>query len=219
MEMLDEQLQLLNSRIIRYANHVETMIENSIKGLLEKDEKLLDKVINQMENFANDYEIEIDELCLNSLALFQPEAKSLRIVLMISKMNNDLERIGDLATNIAKSAKFLISKPEVKPLIDIPRMADEAIKMLRNSITAFINEDDLLAVEVLKNDDIVDNLRDQILRELITYMSEKNIINRSIHLILIARNLERAADLATNIAEDVIFIAKGRVIKHNIERD
>lgn len=217
--MLDEQLQLLNSRIIRYANHVETMIENSIKGLLEKDEKLLDKVINQMENFANDYEIEIDELCLNSLALFQPEAKSLRIVLMISKMNNDLERIGDLATNIAKSAKFLISKPEVKPLIDIPRMADEAIKMLRNSITAFINEDDLLAVEVLKNDDIVDNLRDQILRELITYMSEKNIINRSIHLILIARNLERAADLATNIAEDVIFIAKGRVIKHNIERD
>ena len=217
--MLDEQLQLLNSRIIRYANHVETMIENSIKGLLEKDEKLLDKVINQMENFANDYEIEIDELCLNSLALFQPEAKSLRIVLMISKMNNDLERIGYLATNIAKSAKFLISKPEVKPLIDIPRMADEAIKMLRNSITAFINEDDLLAVEVLKNDDIVDNLRDQILRELITYMSEKNIINRSIHLILIARNLERAADLATNIAEDVIFIAKGRVIKHNIERD
>ena len=129
MELLDEKLNILNERIIHYGNHVETMIESCIQGLLKKDEELLDKIINQMEDVANNYEIEIDELCLNSLALFQPEAKSLRIVMMISKMNNDLERIGDLATNIAKSAKFLISRPAVKPLIDIPRMADEAIKI------------------------------------------------------------------------------------------
>ena len=135
---------------------------------------------------------------------------------MILKMNNDLERIGDLAVNIAESSLFLMGKPPVKPLIDLPRMAEEVMLMLRNSILAFINEDTELAIEVCKHDDMVDALRDQIYRELITYMmSDPSTIERALHLMRISRNLERIADLATNICEDAIYTAEGKVIKHH----
>jgi len=134
-------------------------------------------------------------------------------------MNNDLERMGDHAVNIAESSLFLIERPPVKPLIDIPNMAKVTMEMLRNSINSFINENAKLAKTVCERDYIVDGLRDQILRELITFMSsDPSTIERSIHLMRISSNLERIADLSTNICEDVIFMVEGRVIKHHKEK-
>ena len=131
-------------------------------------------------------------------------------------MNNDLERMGDEAVNIAESSLFLIERPPVKPLIDIPRMAQEAMGMLRDSLSSLIREDTALASSVCQRDDVVDSLRDQILRELITYMaSDPSTIERSLHLLRISRSLERIADLSTNICEDVIYMVEGKVIKHH----
>jgi phosphate transport system protein len=183
--------------------------------LLNKDKKLLLEIIEVDEPQTNDAEIEIDEMCINLIARFQPEAKDLRTIMMILKMNNDLERIGDMAVNISESALFLIERPQVKPLIDLPKMAEETIQMLRDSIDSFIKGDSKLAQSVCERDDIVDAYRDQILRELITYMiSDPTTIERAIHIERISRNLERIADLATNIGEDVVYIVEGRVIKH-----
>ena len=134
-------------------------------------------------------------------------------------MNNDLERMGDEAVNISESALFLIDRPEVKPLIDIPRMAEEAKQMLRDSLKALVDEDTLLAKSVCERDDIVDGLRDQIFRELITLMaSDSSVIERSIRLIRISQSLERIADLSTNICEDVIYMVEGKMIKHPGEK-
>ena len=139
---------------------------------------------------------------------------------MVLKMNNDLERVADEAVNISESALFLLDKPEVKPLIDIPRMAEEAAKMLTDSLKALINEDIQLAYNVCERDDIVDGLRDQICRELLTFMmADPTVIEPSMRLIRISRSLERIADLSTNICEDVIYMAEGKMTKHGqIER-
>lgn len=218
MDMLEEKLIILKRNLVEYAAHVENMIEESTQGLVMRDRSLLDKVVREEEQRANDYEIDIEEDCVNLIAQFEPKAKDLRTILMILKMNNDLERMGDHAVNIAESAMYLIERPQVKELIDIPRMTDETMRMLKNSIDAFIREDIVLAREVCEHDSIVDNLRDQITRELITYMtSDPMTIERALKLISIARNLERIADLSTNIGEDVIFMVKGRVIKHHFE--
>lgn len=216
--MLPEKIAELKKRIIEDAALVEDMIEKAIKGLKEKDMNILNSVINTSEEKVNEFEIQIDELCINTIALFQPEAKDLRTILMILKMNNDLERMGDMAVNIAESSLFLIDRPEVKKLIDIPRMGKETIQMLHDSISSFINEDAPLARDVVTRDDLIDGLRDQVIRELITYMSkDTSVIERSLHLVKISQNLERIADLTTNICEDVIFIVNGKVIKHHYE--
>ncbi len=215
--MIDENMGLLKQKLTDFAFHVEKMIEGSIKGLLEKNGEMLNTVF-QGEGRANDFEIEIEELAIETIAKYEPKAKNLRTILMILKINNDLERIGDHAVNISESALFLIDKPPVKPLVDIPRMAEESINMLRDSVKAFIDEDPALARSVCKNDEIVDHLRDQVLRELITYMvSDPTTIERSIHLIRIAQNLERIADLSTNVSEDVIYMVEGKIIKHHKE--
>ncbi|RLG62938.1 phosphate transport system regulatory protein PhoU [archaeon] len=214
--MITEKLHELSKKVIEQASTVEKMIKDSIDSLINRDREKAIKVIEIYEPRVNDMEIEIDEMVTNLIALYQPEAKHLRTILMILKMNNDLERIGDLAVNIAESSLFLMEKPPVKPLIDLPRMAEETMLMLRNSISAFINEDTELAIKVCKHDDIVDALRDQIYRELITYMmSDPSTIERALHLMRISRNLERIADLATNICEDAIYTAEGKVIKHH----
>ena len=214
--MITEKIHELSKKVIKQAGMVEKMIEDSIDSLINRDREKAIKVIEIYEPRVNDTEIEIDEMVTNLIALYQPEAKHLRTILMILKMNNDLERIGDLAVNIAESSLFLMEKPPVKPLIDLPRMAEEVMLMLRNSILAFINEDTELAIEVCKHDDMVDALRDQIYRELITYMmSDPSTIERALHLMRISRNLERIADLATNICEDAIYTAEGKVIKHH----
>ncbi|MCD6081310.1 phosphate signaling complex protein PhoU [candidate division WOR-3 bacterium] len=214
--MITEKIHELSKKVIEQAGMVEKMIKDSIDSLINRDREKAIKVIEIYEPRVNDTEIEIDEMVTNLIALYQPEAKHLRTILMILKMNNDLERIGDLAVNIAESSLFLMEKPPVKPLIDLPRMAEEVMLMLRNSILAFINEDTELAIEVCKHDDMVDALRDQIYRELITYMmSDPSTIERALHLMRISRNLERIADLATNICEDAIYTAEGKVIKHH----
>ncbi len=216
--MLKEKILSLKERLLEMAYLVEKMIEKSIKGLVEKREEILKGVIERDEPVVNQIEIEIDELCTELIALYEPKAKDLRIVLMVMKMNNDLERIGDHAVNISESSLYLIERPPVKPLIDIPRMAETTIGMLRDSVDSFIKENPKLAKDVLERDDMVDGLRDQILRELITYMiSEPGTIERSLHLIRISQNLERAADLSTNISEDVIFMVEGRIVKHGEE--
>ena len=213
--MLKKNLDTLREKLIESASLVEGMIKKSITGLISKDEALLLEVIEQDEPMENDIEIQIDEACICLIARFQPQAKDLRTILMVLKMNNDLERMADEAVNISESALFLIDKPEVKPLIDIPRMAEEVSQMLEDSLKALIDEDIPLAQDVCDRDDIVDGLRDQVLRELITYMtSDPSVIEPSMRLIRISRSLERIADLSTNICEDVIYMAEGKLIKH-----
>ena len=214
--MLEEKINELKKRLVDYTCLVMSMVEKSIKGLVGKNVELLIGIIEKNEPKANDFEIELDEICITLIVKFQPRAIDLRTILMILKMNNDLERIADHALNISQSALYLIEIPLVKPLIDIPRMAEEVIKMLNDSINSFINEDPRLAKDVCERDSVVDALRDQVLRELITYMiSDATTIERSLHLLNITKNLERIADLSTNICEEVIFAVEGRVIKHH----
>ncbi len=218
--MLGEKITKLKGELVEYASLIEKMIETSIKGIIGKNKGMLIDVIEKDESKANDFEINIDEQCVALIAQFQPKAKDLRTILMILKMNNDMERMGDHAVNIADSGVFLIERPQVKPLIDIPRMAEETTKMLKDAINGFIKEDAKLAKSVCERDHIIDGLRDQILRELVTYMSaDASTIERSLHLLRVSRNLERIADLSTNICEDVIFMVEGRVIKHHKEEE
>lgn len=213
--MLKKDLDLLVKQLLESASLVKGMIQKSIRGLTQREKGVLVDVIEQDEPKENELEIAIEEACIQQIACYQPQAKDLRTIMMVMKMNNDFERMGDEAVNISESALFLIEKPEVKPLIDIPRMAEEATKMIEDSLKSFINEDIQLAQNVCERDDIVDGLRDQILRELITFMAaDPTVIEPSIRLIRISRSLERIADLSTNICEDVIYMAEGRVIKH-----
>jgi phosphate transport system protein len=214
--MLEEKTNDLKRDLVGFATLVEHMIEKSIRGLLEKKRELLVEVIEEDEPKANSLEIEIDEHCTTLIAQFEPKAKDLRTILMGAKMCNDLERMGDHAVNIAESSLFVIERPLVKPLLDIPRMAEITIKMLKDSTDAFINEDVGLARNVCERDNVVDDLKDQILRELITFMtSDTTTIERALHLLRISGNLERIADLSTNICEGIIFTTKGKVIKHH----
>ena len=216
--MLEVRIKELKKELVEYATLVEDMIAKSMKGLLERDETPLLEVIHELEPATNDFEIKLDELCTGAIAQYQPKARDLRTVLMVFKMNSDLERMGDHVANIADSGLFLLSHAPVKPLIDIPRMAEETIKSLNDSITAFLDEDAALAEAVCERDYIIDALQTQIFRELVTFMTaDPATIERALYLIRVANNLERIADLATNICEDVIFMVEGRVIKHHLE--
>ena len=215
MIRLEEEISKLKKMLFEMASSVEEMIAKSIKALKDRNMIMAEEVIKS-DHKINDMEIEIDNQCIRILALYHPEAADLRTVSMIMKINNDLERIGDHAVNIAEKTIYLADKPPVKPLIDIPKMADKAIQMLQESLDAFVNKDAELAIEVCKKDDDVDALEPQIVRELVTYMiSDPQTIDRSLTLILIAREIERVADLATNIAEDTYYIASGTILKHH----
>lgn len=216
--MLEERIKELKIKLVEYATLIETMIDKSINGLLKKDRELLKSVIEIDETKSNNFELAFDELCTLTIARYAPKAQDLRTIMMALKMSNDFERMGDHAVNIAESGLFLIDRPRVKPLIDIPRMAEAAMKMLNRSIDAYINNDSSLAKRICEMDETIDSFRDQILRELITFMSsDPTTIERSFHLIRISQNLERIADLTTNICEDIIFILEGRVIKHHAD--
>jgi phosphate transport system protein len=216
--VLEERMGDLKRELVEYSGLVQNMIEKSISGLLTRNRELLLEVVDQEEPKANDWELSVDELCTNIIAQFQPRARDLRTVLMVLGMNKDLERMGDHAVNIAEAALFLIDRPPVKPLLDIPRMGEEVKSMVRDCLLSFLHEDAALARGVCERDSIVDGLEKQILRELITYMmSDTKTIERALRLLDIAKNLERIADLSTNIGEDVIFMVEGRVIKHHKE--
>ena len=214
--MIERKIEELKGKLVEFSQLIKTMLSKSIKGLIEKDEKLLKEVIEVDEKKSNELEIQIDEMCIHIIARFEPRAKHLRTIFLALKMNNDLERMGDHTVNISQSGLYLIPRPKVKPFLDLPRMAEEVEKMLEDSIKSFIEEDASLAKSVFERDDTIDSLKNQITRELITYMlSNPSTIERALHIIRIAGNLERIADLTTNICEDVIFMVKGELIKHH----
>ncbi len=217
--MIHEKIINLKGEIVAFASHVQQMIERCIKGLIENDVNLLNQVIEEEEIKANMKEIEIDEMCMTIIAQYSPKAYDLRVVMMILKMNNDLERMADHSVNIAESSLCLINRYEIsrsKTMI-ISVMEKEVVRMLNDSLTALINEEKNIAKEVCRSDDIVDNLLKNIIEELVRKMIENpEYIKSSIELLNIAYNLERIADLSTNIAEDVIYMINGKVIKHNI---
>jgi len=215
----DEELKELNKQLLKMSALVEEAISRSVEVLVERKDDLAKKVIKSDEAI-NMLEIEIDELCLRLLALHQPTAVDLRFITSVMKINSDLERIGDQAVNIVERSQEIIKQPPLKPLIDIPRLSSLAQRMVKDSIDALVNKDEALAREVCKRDDEVDNLNDQVFRELLTYMiQDPKTITRAVELILVGRHLERIADHATNIAEDVIYFLKGKTIKHHIENE
>jgi phosphate transport system protein len=215
--LFDEELTKLKERLLRMAGLVEEVVEVSVRALKERREDLTADVFRR-EDEINQLDVEIDETCLRLLALRQPMAGDLRFITSAMKIGVDLERMGDLAVNIAEQAVELARLPVLKPLIDIPRMAKIAQAMVRDSLNAFVNRDDALAREVCRRDDEVDSLNHQIFRELLTYMMEDpGTIKRAVALMLVGRHLERIADHATNIGEDVIYLVRGKTIKHNID--
>ncbi len=212
---IDLELAKLKEELVRMAGLAEASIGMAVKALVSRDAEAARQVIAS-DGAINSLEMEIDELCLRTMALYQPEAKDLRLLAMALKINNDLERMGDQAVNIAERTIELLKEPLLKPLIDIPRMAEIAQQMVKDSIDAFVHQDPLRARGVCLRDDEVDRYDDQIFRELLTYMMEDpRAITRSVNLILVSRHIERIADHATNIAEDVIYLVEGKNIKHH----
>jgi len=211
------ELEELKKNLLKMAAWVEEAISQAVQSLVKRDSELAKKTFAG-ENRINRLEIEIDEMCLKLLALRQPMAADLRFITAAMKIITDLERIGDQAVNIAERAISLNEEPQLKPYIDIPRMAEIAQSMVKGVLDAFVNRDSKLARLVCERDDLVDGLNDQVFRELLTYMiSDPKTITRAVHLMIVCRCLERIADHATNIAEDVIFMVDALVIKHHAD--
>jgi phosphate transport system protein len=210
----DTELQKLKDLILSMGGNVEQAIEHATQALLLREPERLDRVF-ELETQVNKSHLLVDETCLNLLARQAPMANDLRMIIAIMKINTDLERMGDQAVNIAHNSKRYLAEPPLKPLIDLPRMAEDVRSMVRDSLDSLVKRDPVLATEVLNRDDRVDAFKNQIFRELITYMiGDPRTIERALNLILIARNLERVGDHATNIAEDVIFAITGRDVRH-----
>ncbi|MCL4478422.1 MAG: phosphate signaling complex protein PhoU [Deltaproteobacteria bacterium] len=212
----DEELKELSGMLIEMGSLAQTMIHKSIKALVDRDRAVL-KEVYTLEETVNRMHIEIDDFCLKLLALRQPQAGDLRMVTAAIKINTDLERLGDQAVNIAQRTESLLERPAIKPLVDIPRESTIAQKMVSDSLDAFVKKDVSLAEDVLTRDDTIDDINNQIFRELLTYMmSDPTTIPTAIDLIFVSKNLERIADHATNIAEDVIFMVVGKDIRHHM---
>jgi phosphate transport system protein len=193
---------------------VEKQIANAVTALTEHDDELARLTIDR-DHTANRMDVEIDELCLRLLALHQPAASDLRLITTGLKITTDLERIGDMAVNVCERVLELNREPQLKPFVDIPRMADVAQRMLRESLDAFVRRDVDLALGVCREDDVVDELISQLFREILSYMVEDpHTIGRGIRLLFLGKYLERISDHATNIAEMVVFMVKGKSIRH-----
>ncbi len=209
------QLDQLKTELLAMGRLAEDRVRMAMQALVDRDEGSLAAVIAG-DDRINASQMEIDARCFTLLALQHPVAVDLRVVVSAFKINADLERVGDLAVNIAEASQRYIQHPPVKPLIDLPRMGQLALKMHREALDAFVNRDAGLARAVLVQDDWLDGLKDQIFRELLTYMlGDPGTIEASVDLILISRHLERIGDHATNIAEDVIFIVEARDVRHS----
>jgi phosphate transport system protein len=215
----EAELQNLRNQLLTMGGLVEERVHRAVHSLVHRGEQDAQRII-ATDKEVNDLQMDIDNRCLRLLATQTPLAVDLRLITSAMKINADLERIGDQAVNIAESVLVLIPQPPLKPLIDIPRMAAIAEKMIRDALDAFVKRDAELARDVLRRDDEVDELKDQVFRELLTYMmADPGTIQRALSLILIGRNLERIADHATNIAEDVIFIAEAKDVRHNVQAE
>jgi phosphate transport system protein len=212
-----EELDELQKQLLEMAGLVESAIHQSIDALVRRDEQAAKEVLWK-EALINQKDLDIDEFATRLLALYQPMARDMRFLTAVIKMNGDLERMGDLAVNITQRALSLMHDAPVKPLVDIPRMATLAEAMVRNSLDALVKRDEALARSVLLSDDEVDRLRDAVYKELVAFMQEeRTTIPRAVDLMFIAHNLERIADHATNIAEDVLFLMKGIDVRHHAE--
>jgi phosphate transport system protein len=210
-----EELETLKERLLAMGGLAEERVRLSVRGVAERRAADIQLVLTGDEP-VNDLHIEVDARCFKLLALHQPMAADLRAIVAAVKINTDLERVGDLAVNIAEAGKRYLHHPPVKPLIDIPRMGELAQKMLRDALDAFVRRDMALAETVLAADDTLDALKTQIFRELLTYMLQTpETIEPALDLILISRHLERIGDHATNVAEDVIFILSAKDVRHH----
>ena len=212
----DDALAQLKGQLFTMASLAEQAIGKAVKALVDRDAILAEQVRKE-DTAINQLEVQIEDTCLSLLARFQPEAKDLRTIAMIFKIVNDLERVGDQAVNVSERTLDLLREPLLKPLIDIPKMAVLAQQMLKDSLDAFVNQDADLARAVCRRDEQVDHLNDQVFHELLVYMTQDpKTITRALDLILVGRNLERVADHATNIAEDVYYLVRGQSIKHRL---
>jgi phosphate transport system protein len=213
----EQELIELKEQLLLMGGRAEGIVRKSIESLRRSDPGLAQQVFED-DRAIDRQEIDVEERCLRLLALQQPLAGDLRFITAALKISNDLERVGDHAVNIAGGTVRLAGKPLLKPLVDIPRMADLALGMLHESLDAFVRRDGDSARRLVRRDDEVDDLNRQVFRELLSYMIEDpSTITRAMELILVARNLERVADLATNVAEEVVFIAEARIIKHHAD--
>ena len=210
----EQDLENIKEQILKMGSFVEDAIRRSIKALIERDRDLAIAVIDG-DAIVNNFDVEIEELCIRFLALWQPTGSNLRFVTTAIKIITDIERIGDMAVDTCERAVEILDEPPLKPYIDIPRMAEAAQKMLKDSLDAFVAKDADLAIAVCESDDFVDNLNQQIFNELLLYMlKDPKNIGRAVRLTYIAKYLERIADHATNIAEMVVYMVKGKVIRH-----
>lgn len=211
----DKELTKLKEKLMHMATLAEESIALAVRSLKERNKDHAQQVF-KIEETLNMLDIEIDNLGMQLFALRQPMASDLRLITSSMRIAVELERIGDLAVNIAERSLELLKQPPLKPLIDIPRMTEIAQQMVKDAIDAFVNKNDKLAKSVCERDDEVDDLNDQIFRELLTYMmQDPKTIEKAVELILVGRHLERIADHATNIGEDVIYFVKGKTIKHH----
>ena len=214
----EEDLKNLKEQILAMGSNVELAVETATQALIQRNPQDLKKV-HELESKINREHMEVDESCLLLLARQSPLAADLRLVIAVLKISTDLERMGDQAVNIAHNTKDYLENEPIKDLVDIPIMAAEVRAMVRDSLDSFVRHDGDLAREVLKRDDKVDNLKDKVFQELLEFMSKNpSRVEQALDLILIARNLERLGDHATNIAEDVIFAATGKDIRHGGDR-
>jgi phosphate transport system protein len=216
MRHFHEELDALKQTLLAMGGLVEDQIRRVMQALLSRDDDLAREVIER-DRQVNQYDVEVDEKCVELLALNQPAASDLRFITTAMKIVTDLERIGDQAVNIAQRAIELHQEPQLKPYVDLPRMAEMAQRMVKESLDAFVARDTALARAVCAEDEAVDALKEQIFRELLTFMmSDPRTIPRALRLILISRFMERVADHATNIAEMVVYMVEGKMVRHTL---
>lgn len=214
MKKVEQEYVQLKTMLASMCQVTTSMLQDATKALLTRDSTLADSVIAR-DDEVDAFDTRIDEHCLKMLALYEPKAVDLRFVVTALRIIVDLERVGDHCTSIAKEVKKLNQSPPVKPYIDLPKMADAAVAMLQDAITAYFNKDIEAALEIIKRDDVIDRLDDKITQELLVYInSESDNTRNIISLMFITRSIERIADYATNIGEMIYFMATGEIIKH-----
>jgi len=212
----DDELKSLKEKILRMGGIAEEQVQGSLRALIARDSDLARKIIEN-DRRVNALDVEVDEDCLRLLALQQPTARDLRFITTAMKISTELERISDLAENICERAIELNEEPQLKPYIDIPRMANWSLRMVKEALDAFVTGDASLARKVCTDDDFVDDLTHQLFRELLSFMLENpQTITRAIRITFIAKYLERIADHATNVAELVVYMVEGKIIRHTI---
>ncbi len=218
-QYLEEELDQLKTKVIKMGSLVEEQLEFAVKSLLEKNLEL-SKIVIERDSKVDKYDVKIDKLCQKIFALTQPVAVDLRLIMSALKINNDLERMGDIAVNIAERVEPLINHTELLKKVQLDVMAEKVLTVVQKSIDSFVNNDHEIALSVIKSDDIIDNMEKDIFLELINEMSNDNIlITPGAHSISLLRHLERLADHATNIAEEVIFLIDAKIIKHKNNLD